>query len=403
MKASMQDIDPLNPLFVLVALIVLHGTLTLAGRGGGAEPPVAGRYAALDGLRGYLAFFVFMHHSAYWYIYLRTGRWDELPSGIFTYLGQGSVMLFFMLSSFLFFGKLLDARARARALDWQQLFSSRLLRLVPLYAFSLALILLIVAWSTEFTLRQPATQVLAAIVKWAAFTIFGTPDINGVHPTYLINAGVAWSLIYEWIFYFSLPALAVMVGVMPPVRVLLCSSALMLIAVSQGHFDPYLTGALAGGVVAAALVRIEIFRRFSTGGASTALIIASLLVVILLVPAPRSVPALVPLTIAFAMISCGNSLFGALTNRLARTLGEIAYSIYLLHGIILFVTFNFVIGTARSATLSPLEHWTTVCVCTALLVPVCLTTFRYIEAPALRAGVGRPPTALRKLAAASAK
>lgn len=32
------------------------------------------RISSIDGLRGYLAFGVFMHHSCIWYFYLRTGE-----------------------------------------------------------------------------------------------------------------------------------------------------------------------------------------------------------------------------------------------------------------------------------------------------------------------------------------
>lgn len=37
------------------------------------ESGASQRCSALDGLRGYLAFFVVLHHSAYWFHYLRTG------------------------------------------------------------------------------------------------------------------------------------------------------------------------------------------------------------------------------------------------------------------------------------------------------------------------------------------
>lgn len=51
--------------------------------------PKQGRFDAIDGLRGYLAFFVFLHHSAIWYFFLRTGFW-QAPASAFLYAaGRG--------------------------------------------------------------------------------------------------------------------------------------------------------------------------------------------------------------------------------------------------------------------------------------------------------------------------
>src|SRR5579862_6911783 len=84
----------------------------------GRSPPVAGadRFLAIDGLRGYLALSVFLHHSCVWYFYLRTGKWELPPSRLYVQLGQSSVALFFMITGFLFYSKLLQARNRE--FDW---------------------------------------------------------------------------------------------------------------------------------------------------------------------------------------------------------------------------------------------------------------------------------------------
>jgi len=43
------------------------------------------------------------------------------------------------------------------------------------------------------------------------------------------------------------------------------------------------------------------------------------------------------MTFVFAAIAYGNSLFGLLTHLYPKTLGQVSYSIYLLHGIALFL------------------------------------------------------------------
>jgi tRNA A-37 threonylcarbamoyl transferase component Bud32 len=69
----------------------------------------------IDGLRGYLAFGVFVHHSIITWIFLRTGVIDFPPSNFYSMLGQGSVALFFMITGFLFWSRLL---AQGRNHDW---------------------------------------------------------------------------------------------------------------------------------------------------------------------------------------------------------------------------------------------------------------------------------------------
>jgi len=66
-------------------------------------------------------------------------------------------------------------------------------------------------------------------------------------------------------------------------------------------------------------------------------------------------------------------------------LGEMTYSIYLLHGMVLFLTFRYVIGLNRAAELSYATHWLVILVCVPVLVAVSYSTFRLIEAPAMAA------------------
>jgi peptidoglycan/LPS O-acetylase OafA/YrhL len=82
------------------------------------------RFVSIDGLRGYLAFFVFIHHACVWYFYLHSGDWKIPPSKIYTHFGQTSVSFFFMITAFLFFLKLLESDNKK--IDWTRLFISRI-------------------------------------------------------------------------------------------------------------------------------------------------------------------------------------------------------------------------------------------------------------------------------------
>lgn len=124
-----------NPLIALAAYLLAIVTSALLLR---AVPKIArhlqhsgeSRYASIDGLRGYLAFGVFVHHSIITWIFLRTGVIDFPPSNFYSMLGQGSVALFFMITGFLFWGRLIK---HGRNHDWLAFAISRVFRLYPLY------------------------------------------------------------------------------------------------------------------------------------------------------------------------------------------------------------------------------------------------------------------------------
>ena len=96
-----------------------------------------------------------------------------------------------------------------------------------------------------------------------------------------------------------------------------------------------------------------------------------------------AVPLLL-LSAAFALIAGGNSLFGLLTWTVSRFLGEMAYSIYLMHGLILFISFRLIVGSNEAAAFSPLQHWLLVAAITPVLICICFATFTLIEQPAMR-------------------
>lgn len=91
---------------------------------------------SLDGLRGLLATFVFFHHSMIWYFYIQDGVWQSPPSSLFYYFGSGSVIMFFMITAFLFFSKI-TSNAHSKEFDWLRLYVSRFLRIAPLYLFAI--------------------------------------------------------------------------------------------------------------------------------------------------------------------------------------------------------------------------------------------------------------------------
>lgn len=378
----MEILDSVNAVPAIAAVMCAFFTASFLSRRA-ALPIEAGRHASIDGLRGYLAFFVFLHHACIWYFYQRSGKWQVPPSHLYTHMGQSSVALFFMITGFLFFSKLIEGRHRS--IDWLKLFVSRVLRLLPLYLVAMLLLFATVAVLSDFQLNEPASNVAKQCIRWLSFTMLDSPPINGIDATRNVLAGVTWSLPYEWFFYGTLPLLALIVGVRPRWPYLLLGSAATVWLVSWRplviHLWPFV-----GGFAAALLVRSETARRWAVSQPGSVLAIGAIVAAVARFPNAQAYEPLLLLSLAFAVIACGNTLFGLLLHPASRMLGEMAYSLYLLHGFLLFMLFHFILGADHPGfALSASAHWGWVLVLTPGLVCIGYISFRWIELPAMQA------------------
>ncbi|RAJ76566.1 peptidoglycan/LPS O-acetylase OafA/YrhL [Chitinophaga dinghuensis] len=370
---------PIIPILILIGLVVLPVSRLL-----GIQAP-QGKYRTIDGLRGYLAFFVFLHHSVVWYYFLHTGSWSFPPSALYHHLGPGSVSFFFMITAFLFFSKLMDAREKG--IDWSKLYISRFLRILPLYFFLLILLFLITGIVTGWKLNESPSQLLRHIFGWL---LFMEPNLNGV-TLRLVIAGVIWSLAFEWLFYFSLPFWGLLLfRLKPSAMVLLFAAAgLALFVWVIYSFYPVMAwqrmSAFIGGMLAAYVVKLPGFRETASHWSTTIFIIGLLYIAIFIIP-PFNYPfSLLCFGACFLGIAGGNTLFGLLTLKASRLLGQISYSIYLLHGLLLFSTYNFVISFRVVQQLSPQNYWLMITGIAVVLIIICCITYRFIEKPCLEA------------------
>lgn len=355
-------------------------------------PAGPGRHTSIDGLRGYLALFVFLHHGCVWYFYARTGRWELPPSRLYVHLGQSSVALFFMITGFLFFTKLLNARGRS--IDWLALYIGRLCRLVPLYFLVIGLMLAVVLVLSGGHLRESPWSLFKTTVHWLLFTIFSARDMNQVVDTWMIVAGVVWSLVYEWAFYLLLPLLALPFRIaVPPAYLLFGAAGVAMVFMLPLDLDRM--SFFGGGIVAAVLARWPALRSFAARPAASCLVLLCVGATLLWTDSAFNPLALALLSLAFVLIAAGASLFGLLHSAASRLLGETTYSIYLLHGLLLFVVFQFGFTLTRAAALSELQHALLLAALAPVLVLLSWFAFIGIEQPGLRIG----PWLLSKLRA----
>ena len=372
--------SPISPLGALGPLLAALATIYLVNLFI-KQPTSIGRYATIDGLRGYLAFFVFLHHGTIWYFYLRTGVWEAPPSRLYNQFGQSSVALFFMITGFLFWTKLLEAPDKP--IDWGRLFVSRIMRLTPLYLCTLAVVFLTVAILSHGALVEPIWRLLLNTVRWLTFTIGGAPDLNGIRNTPTIVAGVIWSLPYEWLFYLTLPLFAWALGRKPASRYLVLAFVGVLAVGARHHQSMHLL-AFLGGITSAVLARSVAFRAFASRAIGSLLVIAALTLVVTLFQSAYKIGPMLLLMTAFSLIACGSNVFGLLTARLSYRLGDLAYGIYLLHGLILFWTMTFLLGPQQATQLSPTQHWGLLTALSPIVVLISTLAFHIIEQPAMK-------------------
>ena len=304
-----------------------------------------------------------------------------MPSILYENLGKSSVALFFMVSSFLFYNKILTV-SRVK-FDWPRFAISRLLRLTPLYLAAMALLMIEVGIASDWHANETPLTLLKSILSWLGFSILGTPDINQIKNTSLIVAGVTWSLVYEWIFYAALPIIALLSARKVPHRVLLLSIAISLLLYRKVHPDPLILIAFLGGVAAAVILRWGKLNPLLRSTWTTPFLIFLLYKSWTLHYKPWNPETLLLLTLVFTAISAGNSIFGTLDKPMPRKLGEASYGIYLFHGIILYGIFQ----------LSPIGQLSTfrehhiylaaILGVTTFTVTLSCIGFRFIEAPAM--------------------
>ncbi|WP_309397163.1 acyltransferase family protein [Cerasicoccus maritimus] len=338
------------------------------------------RYETIDGLRGYLATMVFVGHFYATHSWKNTGQWELAKSVIAANLGTVGVSLFFMISGFLF----VDRIVAQPNLSWARLYNSRLFRIYPLYLVALCVVIIIVLAQTNFTLAEGPASFARECLGWL---FFGSGDINGLQDTRFITGGVQWTLRYEWLFYLSLPLVAWCIR--RGAFVISCLLALFIagycfpqlaLSFNSKLFILFVIGALGAKLIRLPLQAERWVRHPLVSLASLAAFVLTL----------HSMPILgwqqLALMSAFFWLTLlGNDLFGLLRLRSSILLGELSYSIYLLHGILLYLIFTMLLP-ARAIKMPINEFLPLLAPMTIFVVITAAIAFLLIEHPAIKLG-----------------
>jgi peptidoglycan/LPS O-acetylase OafA/YrhL len=382
-------------------LLLLYGLASLPILRAADSPPSprGHRLLGIDGLRGFLAFAVVFHHLAVYHLFLAQGRWALPPSHFYSMLGPLGVSVFFLITSYLFWSRVLRDRGRTK---WRQLYIGRVFRIGPLYLVAIACLVFLVLSHDGFHLRQPLAMVVAEILAWCSLGLLYGPNINHTPESWVWLAGVTWSIQWEWFFYLSLPVLA-MAARFRHVVLLGCTLAAVLLAASLFPGLPFrgqvlLVSLFLAGMLCASLAE-QGYRLPLKDWQSSLLVVGMLLLVFRseTVYAPGPV---VLLSASFYLVTQGCSLFHLLTSRPALRMGDVSYGIYLLQGLILAAVLR-PSPMKRFALASPAHFWLCGFGSAALLLVVAVAAHVVVERPGiawgrrLAASVTYPPSAGR--------
>jgi peptidoglycan/LPS O-acetylase OafA/YrhL len=369
---------PLNPLFAVIIYSIAFFTAYLLN----LRFPIVdnnNRNEGIDGLRGFLALGVFIHHSAIWYQYLQINSWETPKSNLYNQLGKASVSLFFMITAYLFVSKLLNSKNKS--FNWDTFFISRIFRLFPMYLVSFVTILVTIFYISNWQIKVKFVTLIKSIFFWIAFTIPGNPEINESIYTKIINAGVVWSLPYEWLFYFSLPIISIFIFRKISSKFYIAISVIYLLVylkfknVELNHILSFVGGAIAPFIIKYGSKKIN-YNSFIFS-----IIILASFMLIPLFKNQNNIICKLLLVLIFNLIVLGNTIFGILKSTTLKFLGEISYSTYLIHGIIIFLTMYFFIGLETAKTLSPFYYCLSIFFITPFVVILSYISYIKIEKP----------------------
>lgn len=333
---------------------------------------------------GFLALSVVLHHIAIYHLFLRQGilsddRWVAPPSRFYETAGPAGVSVFFMITGYLFWSRLIQEGGRP---EWGRLYLRRIFRIAPLYLAALAVASI---FDRVSRVSVPSTSAVKQLATW---WLLGLSVYKDRHE---FLAGVTWSIQDEWLFYLSLPVLALFVARSRHHLVLSASLLAVFLASVAGDVhhagsEPLKTHLMRAALFLAGMVCASLhcsgFKPALADGLASCMVVGSVTSVLLFPDVYRPLPVLL-LGVAFFLIVSGCSLWGLLTSRPAIRLGDISYGIYLVQGLVLAAVYRPLRGFAVS---SPWHHWFLALVSLLLLALVATATHVWIERPGIALG-----------------
>lgn len=351
------------------------------------------RNRKLEGLRGLLAPTVFFHHAIITFYFFQTDKWKAPPSAFFNKLGPGPVLLFFFMTGFLFWNQVLGS---SQPFSFLKFIKKRGRRLMPAYYMSFILILVIVFYQSNWELKTEPASLVQSLLTWIAF---GLPfsefsPINNFATTIYINAAVAWSLYFEWIFYLLFGFLR-RFATLKKYLLLMLGLELFKRALDNLHLTSqlfqvfkdvyyFLVIGFNFGIFASFLNHSRLKSYVSTKPMRV-LGVVSVATYLFVDQIPAySLLGSCFLFVFFASVVLDSSETHFFHWKGFQILGHISYSVYLLHGIGLYVGFQSINKYQKVTELSPVSFWSYTYLIGLIILITSFISYKYVEYPFMK-------------------
>lgn len=387
---AMPTFSELYPICLLLIAFLTTGWL-LVGRYPMTDDAET-RDLQVDGLRGLLAFGVMTIH--YFGILNLVKKFEfstDHVSSIVKLLRGWTVPIFFAITAYLFIQRLIEPDYHEGRTTIKFLIG-RIFRLVPTTLLACLLFLLtnLVAYTN---IRSPSLLLHnLKILLNAALSSIGSPaagpDSNQIASwAWSIACGAQWTLHLEWIFYLSLAALSIFT--LKKKSVLLPATVIIVLLFGiQGSRDffqnwDFMTWAFLPGLILGLTCKYWKKHSYLSHPLSAAIALAAVISSAFYSKLKVKIPAN---TLFLAIILSNNTATNFLGSKLLRSLGETTYSIYLLHGIVQYITLKWIVTIPVARNMPEWLWWLTCVLQVVVIVIIARLSFEYVEKPGIKVG-----------------
>jgi peptidoglycan/LPS O-acetylase OafA/YrhL len=328
------------------------------------------RSSSLDGLRGILALTVLVHHFFITYMWKTTGVWDHPDNKILDNFGAIPVSLFFLITGYLFINKL-----KSNDVNWLKVFKSRIKRIVPLYTL-VAIIVVVLTLLTVNLDDYSSKQIFKWLKGWMLFNGKSLGDFQSS----IIIAGVNWTLLYEWGFYFSLPIIhAIYHKKIIDKRYLFIAFIIFLTIFLETNRSLYLLFLLA---VFPILFEEKIKNLIARKRRLVDIALLLIINIAFIFTTHFSTTQKLLTALVFAFVCNGYDFCKILNNKGLRVLGDISYSTYLLHGLVLYLFYS--VFDFYNFDNGMLGYFMTFPLVFIVVILLSFVSYKYVEKPLLK-------------------
>lgn len=331
----------------------------------------SGEYSAISGVRGLAAIFVYVNHAPYMLNTIGVKPSFSSWGWIYGNLGSFGVQIFFCITGFLFFDRIIKNNGE---MSWNRFYEARIKRICPLF-YTACIAYFIIAFVENKSVSLSASDLQTA-VSLMSFGFIESSMKIGEFNLYPIN-GVIWTLVHEWRFYFALPLIAYAYANKK------IGPLVLLIAIIAAITDLYNSPLVCWAYFLTGIITAIIYNKKISYLKSMSSLFSVIAIICLIVTMGAKInqgynwQRYVISSIFFFSIILSSPFwlrFGPL-----KILGEISYSVYLLHLPILYVAIKLLNQFTDLNTISFNSYWFFILIVDVFIVFISSISFRFIE------------------------